>query len=111
MLRLFTGVGLELVAVVVLTGVDVLATETFSGSESVSWSFAEMGRFLLEVAISLSISFWFSANICVKSDRIFFLKNLFISSKFSGSVLRVLLEPAIKSSDGIFSATGILKPP
>ena len=38
LLRLFTGVVLELVAVVVSTGVDVLATETFSGSESISWS-------------------------------------------------------------------------
>ena len=38
MLRLFTGVVLELVAFV-LTGVDVLATEVFSGSESESWLF------------------------------------------------------------------------
>ena len=36
MLRLFTGVVLELVVVVIFTGVDVLSTEMFSGSESQS---------------------------------------------------------------------------
>ena len=35
LLRLFTGVGLD-TAVFVFTGVDVLATEIFSGSESES---------------------------------------------------------------------------
>ena len=35
LLRLFTGVVLELVAVVIFTGVDVLTTEMFSGSDSV----------------------------------------------------------------------------
>ena len=48
-LRLFTGVVLELVAIVVLKGVDVLATEMFSGSESESWSLTHVGRFLLRV--------------------------------------------------------------
>ena len=57
MLRLFTGVVLELVAICVLTGVDVLATEMFSWSESESWVFELTGRFLLTGAISLSISF------------------------------------------------------
>ena len=52
MLRLFTGVVLELVAVVVLTGVDVLATEMFSDSESVFWSLVRTRRFLLDGAIS-----------------------------------------------------------
>ena len=48
-IRLFTGVVLELVAIVVLKGVDVLATEMFSGSESESWSLTQVGRFLLRV--------------------------------------------------------------
>ena len=56
-LRLFTGVVLGLVAVIVLTGVDVLAMEMFSDSESVSWSLVQTGRFLLNGAINLSISF------------------------------------------------------
>ena len=100
MLRLFTGVILELVAVVVLTSADLLATEMFSGSESDSWSSVQMRRFLLKGAINLGISFWFSANISDRSDRISFLKDVYISSKFSRSILRVLLGPAIKSSDG-----------
>ena len=57
MLRLFIRVVLELVAVIVLTGVDVLATETSSGSESEPWTFVEIGRFLLKGATSLSSSF------------------------------------------------------
>ena len=57
LLRLFTGVVLELVAICVLTGVDVLATEMFSWSESESWMFELTKRFLLTGAISLSISF------------------------------------------------------
>ena len=110
-LRLFTGVVLELFAIVVLTGVDVLATEMFSGSESESWSLVQVGHFLLKGAISLSISFWFSTSIFDRSDKISFLKDVFISSKFSGSILRVLLGPAIKSSDRIFSFTGVSKSP
>ena len=47
MLRLFTGVALELVAIVFLTGVDVLATEMFLGSESESYSLTQVVRFLL----------------------------------------------------------------
>ena len=57
MLRLLFGVGLELVAVVVFTGVDVLVTEMISGSESVSRFSKWIERFLLNGAISLSISF------------------------------------------------------
>ena len=68
MLRLFTGVVLGLVVVSVLTGVDVLVTETFSGSESESWTFMWTVCFLFKGAISLSISFWFSARIFVKSE-------------------------------------------
>ena len=103
LLRLFTGVVLELVAVIVLTGIDVLDTETSSGSESESWTFAVIGRFLFKGATSLSISFWFSANIFVRSARIPFLRDVFISSRFSSSVLTTLLELAIKSPDGICS--------
>ena len=40
-----------------VTGVDVLATEMFSGSESVSWSSRRIGRSLFKGAISLRISF------------------------------------------------------
>ena len=111
MLRLFTGVILKLVAIVVLTGIDVLATEVFSGSESESWSLVQLRRFLLEDAINLSICFWFSAKIFVRSDKISFLKDVFISSKFPGSILRVILGPAIKSLHGIFSFTGVSKSP
>ena len=56
-LRLLFGVVLGLVAVNVLTGVDVLATEMFPDSESVSWSFVQTGRILLKGAINSSISF------------------------------------------------------
>ena len=56
-LRLLFGVVLELVAVCVLTGVDVLATEMFSWSESESCKFKLTERFLLVGAINLSISF------------------------------------------------------
>ena len=100
MLRLFTGVVFELRAIVVLTGVDPLATEVFSGSESESWSLVQLRRFLLKGAIHLRISFWFSANIFDRSDKISFLKDVLISSKFSGSTLRVLLGPAINCSMG-----------
>ena len=110
-LRLFTGVVLELVAIVVSTGVDVLATEVFSGSESESWSLAQMGRFLLKGGTYLSVSFWFSDSIFDRSDKISFLKDVYISSKLFGSILRVLLGPAIKSSDGIFSFTEVSKSP
>ena len=74
MLRLFTGVVLELVSVVVFTGVDVLATEMFSDAESVPWSPGRIERFLLKGAISLGISFWFSAKLFVKSDKTSFSK-------------------------------------
>ena len=77
MLRLFTGVVLELVANVVLTGVDILATEIFSGSESESCSLTQVVRFLLKGAINLSISFWISASIFDRSDKISVLKDLF----------------------------------
>ena len=56
MLRPFTGVVLELV-VFDFTGVDVIATEVFSGSESEFWFSTQTGRFLLRGAINLSISF------------------------------------------------------
>ena len=105
MLRLLFGVVLELVVFVVFTGVDVLATEMFSGSESESWLFKRTGCFFLRGAINFSISFWISANIFYKSDMISFLKDVFISSRFSGSRLRVLLGPATKFSGSQFSAT------
>ena len=100
-LRLFTGVVLEPVA-----GVDVLATGTSSGSESDSWTFAEFGRFLLSGAITLNISLWFSASILVKSVMISLLKDVFISSRFSGSILGFLLGPAIRFSLELFRLQG-----
>ena len=111
MLRLFTGVVLEPVAVLVFTGVDVLATGTSPGSESDSWTFAETERFLLSGAISLNISFWFSASILVKSVMISLLKDVFISSRFPGPILGFLLGPAIRFSLELFSTTGVLKSP
>ena len=57
LLRLLFGVVLEPVAVYVFTGVDVLNTEMFSGSESESWTFGQTGSFLFKGAINLSISF------------------------------------------------------
>ena len=58
MLRLLFGVVLERVAAVyVFTGVDVLATEMFPGSESESWTFEQTGCFLFKGAFDLSISF------------------------------------------------------
>ena len=112
MLRLFAGVVLELVAVCAfLTGVDVVATETFSGSESESWAFMWTVCFLFKGAISLSISFWFSAKILVRSDMISFLRDVFISVWLSGSILGTLLELATRFSDGEFSVTEVSKSP
>ena len=110
-LRLFTGVVLGLVAVCILTGVDVLVTETFSGSESESWTFMWTVCFLFKGAISLSISFWFYASIFAKSDMISFLRDVFISIILSGSVLGTLLELATRFSDGEFSVTEVSKSP
>ena len=110
-LRLFTGVVLELVAVWALTGVDVLVTETFSGSESESWTSVRTVCFLFKGAISLSISFWFSASIFVKSDIPSSFRDVFISTRLSGSTLGTLLELAMRFSDGEFSATETSKSP
>ena len=67
-LRLFTGVILRVVAVVlVLIEVEVAFSGTFSDSESVS-SVADMMVCFLDVgAISFNISFWFSVKILVRS--------------------------------------------
>ena len=56
-------------------------------------------------AISLSNTFLFSANIFDKSDKISFLKDVFISSELSGSGLRILLGQATRLLDELFSAT------
>ena len=111
MLRLLFGLVLELVAVYDFTGVDVLATEMFSGSESESWTFKQTGCFLFKGAINFSISSWFSASMFVKSDMISFLRDAFISSRFSGSTLGTLLGPAIRFSDGVFLAIEASKSP
>ena len=67
--------------------------------------------FLFKGAISLSISFWFSASILVRSDMIFFLRDVFISVRLSGSILGTLLELATRFSDGEFSVTEVSKSP
>ena len=73
LLRLFTGVILREVAVVLfLIGVEVAFSRMFSDSESVSSAAVMMVWFLTGGAISFSISFWFSAKILVRSDMIFF---------------------------------------
>ena len=111
LLRLLFGVVLELVAVCVLTGVDVLATEMFSWSESESCKFGLTERFLLAGAINLSISFWFSANIFARSVIISFLRLVFISSRFSSSSLGFLLELGIRFSVELFSVREASKSP
>ena len=111
LLRLFTGVVLELVAVCVLTGVDVLVTEMFSWSESESCMFELTERFLFAGAINLSISFWFSANIFVRSVIISFLRVVFISSRFSSSSLGFLLELGIRFPVELFSVKEASKSP
>ena len=86
-LRLFTGVVLEVVAFV-LIGVDVVIGSTFSGSESEFSRFSVVVGFSTSGAISFNISFWFSARILVRSDIISFLRDILISSSFSGWVFR-----------------------
>ena len=62
LLRLFTGVILRVVVVVLfLIGVEVAFSGMFSDSESVSSVTVMMVCFLTGGAISFSISFWFSA--------------------------------------------------
>ena len=111
MLRLFIGVVLGLVAVWILTGVDVFVTETFSGSESESWAFKWTACFLFKGAFSLSISFWFSASILERSNMISFLRDVFISVRLSGSILGTLLELATRFADGEFSFMEVSKSP
>ena len=111
MLRLLTGVVLVLVAVTVLTGVDVRATEIFSTSESESWFSNETAGFLLSGANNLNISFWFSANIFDRSDKISFLKDAFSSFRSSDSVLVVLLQLATKFSARLFSVKEVSNSP
>ena len=62
MLRLFTGVVLEVVAFVFI-GVEVVLRKTFSGSEAEFSRFWTVAGFLTAGAISLNISFWFSARL------------------------------------------------
>ena len=111
MLRLLTGVVLVVVAVTILTGVDVRAVEMFSNSESESWFSIEAVRFLFRGAINLNISFWFSASIFDRSDKISFLKDAFITFRSSGSVLEVLLQLATKFSARLFSAKEVSSSP
>ena len=108
MLRLFTGVILRVVAVVlVLIGVEVAFSGTFSDSESVS-SVAVMTVCFLDVgAISFNISFWISAKILVRSDIISFLSEDLNSSRFSVSTLGDLLVPATGFKFWLVSGIGV----
>ena len=75
MLRSFTVVVLMLTVVVPgLTDVDVIVGGTFLGSESDSPGTVKIAGFLATGAISFIISFWFSAKIFVRSERISFLR-------------------------------------
>ena len=108
MLRLFTGVILLVVAVVlVFIGVDVAFSGMFSGSESVSSEVFIMAGFLVTGAISFSISFWFSASILVRSVIISFLRVVLISSRFSEMTLGDLLVPAKGFSFWLISGSGV----
>ena len=111
LLRLLTGVVLVLVAVTALTGVDVRETGVFSSSESESWFSNETARFLLSGAINLNISFWFSASIFDKSDKVSFLKDAFSSFRSSGSVLVVLLQLGIRFSARLSSVKEVSNSP
>ena len=71
----------------------------FSGSESV------VGRLFSHRAKSLSISFWFSPRILVRSNIISHLKDVFTSSKFSGWIRGDLLGPATELSGWLLSPT------
>ena len=101
-LRLFIGVVLG-AAVLVFTGVDVRATEIFSVSESESCAFRWANDFFADSATSFIISFWISANSLARSDIISLLKEVIISSKFSGCTLGDLLGLAIRFSGWLFS--------
>ena len=108
MLRLFIGVVLEAVAVVLfLIGVEVTFSGMLSGSESDSSADLIAGCFLAVGAISFSISFWFSAKILVRSDIISFLSDNFISSKLSAETLGDLLVPATGFTLEVFSGRGV----
>ena len=72
-LRLFTGVIFGLTVVVLgLTGVDVAVSGAFSFSESESSGTVSVACFLATGATSFSTSFWFSARILVRSERLFY---------------------------------------
>ena len=95
MLRSLTGVVLRLTAVVLgLLGVEVTGGRTFSDSESESSGTVRVVCFLTTGDISFSISFWFSAKIFVRSDKLSFLVVAFNSSKFSVGTFGDLLAPA-----------------
>ena len=95
MLRLFTGVIFWLVVVALgFTGEDVIVGGTFSVSESDPSGTVEVACFLATGAISFNISFWISAKNLVRSEKISFLKEDFISSKFSVWTFGDLLVPA-----------------
>ena len=107
MLRLFTVVIFAVVVVFDFTGVDVTVGRMFSGSESVSAFSTGSGSFFIVGDISFDISFWFSANIFVKSDNSSFLSDEFISSIFSICNLGELLVPATRSSCGFSPNNGV----
>ena len=93
--------------VLVLNGVEVAFSGTFSDSESVSSEAVITVCVLVVGAISLNTSFWFSAKILVRSDIISFLSEDLISSRFSVSTLGDLLVPATGFRFWLFSGNGV----
>ena len=84
LLRLVIGVIFEVVVLDFIGG-NVVVGKAFSASQSEFSSFWESADFLTAGAIkfNISFSFFFSATILVRSDKISFLSDALISSSFS----------------------------
>ena len=80
-------------------GVEVDEGCVFSVSESESSMFLWIVDFLTVGAISLNVSFWFSAKIFVRSEVTSILSDALISSLFSACYFGDLLAPPTKFSD------------
>ena len=93
--------------VLVLIGVEVAFSGTFSDSESVSSEAVITVCFLVVGAISFNTSFWFSTKILARSDIISFLSEDLICSRFSVSTLGDLLVPATGFRFRLFSGKGV----
>ena len=101
-LRLLTGVVLEVVAFILIE-VDVVFGRTVSGSESEFSKFWTDVGFLTTGAINFSISFWFSAMILVRSGINFLLRDVSFSSSSSDWIFGDLLGLATQFSTRLVS--------